>query len=709
MKAKIIRLFAAALVIALMLPLGAAAWTNDLGTSVQSPEKPYNSYTYWYDIDTSEKVPVYAKPMYTLKTTVELHGTANYTDSRFSDMASHDGNTYILDGGTGKVYILDREYAVHAVIETVTYNGETLDFTGAKGLYVDKNGLLYIADTENGRVIVTDASGRATDSILLPDSPLIPTEFSYQPVKVSVDSNGYIYIVSQGSYYGAILYSPEKEFLGFFGANTVKGTVKTVLANLYNRFFANDTKRAADAISLPYTLTDITVGPDNFVYTATGKTTTDGLETGQVCLYNPGGKNILKNPNTNFADYAVGLLSKKLQTQDLSSIAVDERGYMYLLDATYGRVFVYDRDTNLLTAFGGSLGESDLNATFYMPSAIETVGSDVLVLDGQKNNVTVFGITAYGQLVKQADDLTLDGQFSAAYPLWTEVNTLDGNSQLAYRGIAKALCDQGDYQAAMDYAYMGYDRETYATAYKQVRNAWLEENFTWLALCVIGLAAGITALLVLKKKKGMVWIKNRKTAVALSCWSHPVESFREIKEKNAGSLPIAILLLVLFYVVTVLRDTSGGFIFTVFDAESYNSLYVLLSTVGLVVLWTVSNWLVCTLLGGIGKFREIFVVTCYCLIPMIAGYAIQLILTHVLTKDEGAFLYILVYALTLYAAFMLIIGIMRIQDYEFGKFVATTALSLATMLIIIFLLFLVFMLSQQIYGWLITVYTELKY
>mgnify|MGYP004632551831 CR=1 FL=1 len=63
----------------------------------------------------------------------------------------------------------------------------------------------------------------------------------------------------------------------------------------------------------------------------------------------------------------------------------------------------------------------------------------------------------------------------------------------------------------------------------------------------------------------------------------------------------------------------------------------------------------------------------------------------------------------LYAAFMLIIGIMRIQDYEFGKFVATTALSLATMLIIIFLLFLVFMLSQQIYGWLITVYTELKY
>ena len=190
---------------------------------------------------------------------------------------------------------------------------------------------------------------------------------------------------------------------------------------------------------------------------------------------------------------------------------------------------------------------------------------------------------------------------------------------------------------------------------------------------------------------------------------HPVESFREIKEKNTGSLTAAVILLIVFYVVTVLKDTAGGFIFTVFDSESYNSLYVLLSTVGLVLLFTVSNWLVCTLFGGIGKLKEIFIVTCYSLIPIIIGYTLELILTHVLVKEEGTFIGIMVYAFMLYAAFMLIVGIMRIHDYEFGRFIRTTVLSLCAMMIIIFILFLIFMLVQQVYGWLVTVLTELKY
>ena len=46
------------------------------------------------------------------------------------------------------------------------------------------------------------------------------------------------------------------------------------------------------------------------------------------------------------------------------------------------------------------------------------------------------------------------------------------------------------------------------------------------------------------------------------------------------------MILALFYVITVVNDTMGGFAFTVFDSESYNAIYVFLSTVGLVILWT---------------------------------------------------------------------------------------------------------------------------
>ena len=64
---------------------------------------------------------------------------------------------------------------------------------------------------------------------------------------------------------------------------------------------------------------------------------------------------------------------------------------------------------------------------------------------------------------------------------------------------------------------------------------------------------------------------------------------------------------------------------------------------------------------------------------------------------------------SLYSLFMLIIGIMRIHDYEFGKFLGTSIFALAGMLIIIFLIFLVYLLTQQVIGWFGTLFVELYY
>lgn len=711
MKTKIFKLITAVLVIAVIIPsVLTSAISSGEGTSVSSPEIPYKSYTYWTDVNTSDKVAVYSKPMYALKKSIYSVDIGGNIQSSLSDVAVFKDEIFFLDAGIGKIYVLDNDYENQRIIENISYNGEKLDFTGAQGLCADKNGCIYIADTEHARVIVLDKNGTVSKLMMLPDSSLIPTEFIYSPVKVAVDSNGYTYIVSKGSYYGAILYSPQGEFLGFFGSNIVKGTVTTVLKNIWNRLFSNDKKRAADAVSLPYSLTDITVGADNFIYTATGITSDKAkIQTGQICMYNPGGKDVLGETDSNFADYNVGELENTVQTQNLSSIAVDGEGYMYALDSTYGRIFIYDSECNLLSVFGGGMGYGSQTGTFYTPAAIEINSSDIITVDSQKNIIAIFGITDYGKLVKQADSLTLKGDFTAALPIWEKIKEVDSNNQLAYRGIAKAFYDKGDNRKAIEYAYNGYDRETYGKAFKNIRNEWIEKHFVFIAIGIISAFSAIYALLIIKRRKNITLFKRAEVRNLISCMPHPVESFREIKEKNTGSLTAAVILLIVFYVVTVLKDTAGGFIFTVFDSESYNSLYVLLSTVGLVLLFTVSNWLVCTLFGGIGKFKEIFIVTCYSLIPIIIGYTLELILTHVLVKEEGTFIGIMVYAFMLYAAFMLIVGIMRIHDYEFGRFIGTTVLSLCAMMIIIFILFLIFMLVQQVYGWLVTVLTELKY
>ena len=706
--------FKKALISALVLLLSAAPLCVSAAqpgeNSAASGETPYRSYTYWTEYDNRDKIPSYSKPMYEVSTVIDSKQLGDMLDSKLNDLAvDNSGNTYLLDSGNSRVYILDSSYTPVKVLRDLTYNGQSLSFTDAKGIYADKNGNIFICDTKNARVLILDGNGTVLKELLLPDSELIPSGFEYKPIKVAVDSKGYTYIACDGSYYGAILYSPEMEFLGFFGANTVKATVTDVIKSLWKKLTSNDTKRASDEISLPYTFTDLVVDSDDFIYTATGRSGEDQIQYGQICRLNPGGKDILNASDLNFADYQIGALKRSAQIQDLSSIAVDSDGFFYALDTTYGRVFWYDSECSLLSVFGGSMGDGNQKGTFRLPSGIAVNGTDILVSDSQKNSLTVFKATDYALAVRTAQLKTLSDDFASALEDWQTVASLDSESQLAYRGLAKAYYDMGDNENAMKYAKLGADRETYADAFKEVRSKRLENSFGFIFAGVIVLAAAIALLSVYKRKHAVVLVKNETLKTALSSVAHPAESFRLVKEKHQGSVMISTVILLLLYIVTVLNDTAGGFAFTYFDTNNYNALYVLLSTVGLVVLWTVCNFLVCTLAGGIGKLSEIYCVTCYSLIPVLFGRACNLILTHLLVPDEGAFLSIFLTVCTLYTAFMLIIGIMKIHDYEFGKFVGTTIFSVIGMMIVVFLIFLVFMLSQQVFGWIKTLYIELIY
>ena len=116
----------------------------------------------------------------------------------------------------------------------------------------------------------------------------IPDDFMYQPIKVTVDSAGYTYVLSDGSYYGAILYAPSGKFLGFYGANSVKNTVTQFIAKMWKKLTSTNAKRSASASRLPYQFTDLYADKDNFIYTATGKTS-QTLQTGQIRQLSPGG------------------------------------------------------------------------------------------------------------------------------------------------------------------------------------------------------------------------------------------------------------------------------------------------------------------------------------------------------------------------------------------------------------------------------------
>ena len=699
------------LLLALLLTTMAspAMATTQVTSSASAKEGPYESYTYW-GLGGSSKSISYMKPVYEIKTTISASSMGIPLMSKISDVCSDkNGNVYILDSDAAQIHILNNEYEYQYTLSSFTYEGEEQSILGAAGIY-ERDGLLYIGNTKQSCVLVMDTQGNVLAKLGKPESRLIPEGFNYAPQKVAVDSKGYMYVSCDGSYYGAIVFSPELEFLGFYGANTVPVTVLDFLTGLVEDLFANDVKKGASALALPYQIVDLAVGSEDFIYTATGRQTKLYTMTGQVSVMNPGGKNILANSTSyNFADTAVGVYNSRTLIQNISGIDVDEDGFFYIVDSSYGRVYWYDEECNLMGVFGGSMGTGTQKGTTQYAKGVALNGLDVMVFDDTKNTVNIFGLTDYGKLLRTAQIETLMDNYAEALMLWEDVLAQDQNSQLAYRGLAKGYYTLGENDKAAEYAKLGSDRDTYANAFEKQRTAFLEKWFAPLFVAVVLLVVGLIVFSVFKKKKQFKFIRNEKVKVMTGSIAHTVESFRLVKEKQMGSLPLAFGLLIAYYLISAVSDVAKGFAFNYFNAADYSSFYVMLRTVGLVVLWTVANWLVCVLLGGIGKLKEIFIVTCYSLIPLIFSEVLSLVLSYVMIPDEFAFVEIFQTACLLYTAFMLIVGIMRVHDFEFGRFLGTTVLTLLSMVIIVFLIFLVILLAQQVFSWVMTLYIEIRY
>lgn len=707
LRKNIFKLFASiglsAVLILSVLAMGVSA-DSFRATYLGTEEIPFETYTYWEGLGLKSRTKAYCKPMYQPKVVVDSNTLGTSLFGSVDDVCTAGGYTYILDSTSSKVYVVDSNYKLKTEINKIIYNGEALSIVGASGLFV-KDQKIYIADTKNARILVINISGEVLHYLTLPESKLIPDDFNYSPQKIAVDSRDYLYISSDGSYYGALVYSPDMEFLGFYGANTVAVSVGDAIKNFINKIFSTDEKRAASVRALPYQFTDFAIGPNDFVYTVTSAAGKDTPK-GQVKRLNPGGKDVLGKEDYNFADES----NKLIHPESLKSIDVDNDGFFYVLESgNYNRIFWYDGESNLICVFGGSSGQQGQKGTVSLGGAIAINGTDIIVSDPVSKNITVYSITDYGKTVRDTQLETLNDDFEQTIEGWNEVIKADVNNQLAYRGLAKAYYTKGDYNKALDFSKLGADRETYANAFVKLRTSFLEKWFTVGVLAIAVISGVLIWLLYLKKKKCIVLVKNEKVKNMLSCVFHPFDSFRLVKEKNMGSLIGATVLLSLFYIFTALSDVLSGYAFNRFDASSYNSFFVLLRTVALVLLFVIANWLVCVLMGGIGKLKEIYTVTCYSLIPVIVSTASGIVLSHILSPDEFVFVTIFQAICTGYTFIILAVGIMKVHDFEFPQFLGTTAVTVIAMLIIVFLIFLVFMLAQQVYGWIGTIFTELKY
>lgn len=672
-----------------------------VGASAES----YDSYTYWDEISLTGRKNVKNRTMYECKKVFRARDIGVESIEELTDICIDDnGYTYLLDMKKG-IFILDNELKLVNVINSV--NGEkVLTFTDAKSIYIDEKLQIYICDTQNKRVIVCDSNGTYITTYSLPNSPLIPEKFDFKPIRVIVDSKGFVYVLSEGSYYGALLYSPDKTFMGFYGSNTVANGIIGGIQSLIKRMFPNNKKQSNSQRSLPYCFTDIVIDDNDFVYTAT-----DSANKGQIKKLNPGqGTDILDSSKMNFSDDKVNrtLLKGKAFSQKITGLDVDKNGFIFALDSTYGRIFVYDSQGRMITAFGGGMGSGTQKGTFITASAIAVNDdNEVLICDKTNNTLTVFQCNEYGKEVLRLTNLTNKGDYTEAKDGWEKILKIDKNLQIAYTGLARAYLADEDYKDAMDISLKGYDKKTYALSFEYYRTEWLLNNFKFIFIFALLLVAATCFCFGFVKKKKIKIIKNQKLSLISDVSIHPEAAFEKIKDKQEGSLIISFVLVLLFYVSTVIKTILGGFMFTGYDLSTYNSLWVLVQSAGIIVLWSVANWLVCSLSGGKGKLKEIIIVTSYSLTPVIIGQLLWTVFSNFVLPTESAVLGIISGVSILYTLLLLTIGMIRIHEFTMTKFFGTAFFTVIGMASIVFLIILVGILLQQLGGFISTLLIEI--
>lgn len=412
---------------------------------------------------------------------------------------------WIADSANNRIIRLDKDMNMTGCYKTLTGTDITA-FNNPLGIFaeVDSEGntIVYVADSKNSRGLKLKITGALTAEVLVeytkPDSQIY-TANAFTPSKVVVDKEGNVYLVSTTVNTGALRYDADGEFKGFFGANRVEQTAEVVARKVW-RMFASQEQLEAMTSSAPSEFHNFDIDDKGFIFTVTESA---NASTDAVKKLNPAGFNIWDNEVGNeyeFGDFAWGTDETSAISTKLCDVAVGDNEVFNLLDFQTGRVFQYDKNANLLFVFGTKSRPSEQEGSFTEPYAVETLGSNVYVIDGAKNDVTVFTETVFGRYVHEASILNVEGKYTEAKPIWEEVVRRDGGYTMAHIALGKAAINEGEYKTAMKYFKTAYDQENYDKAYEYYRDDFLRKNFEVIVIVLFVIIAAIVVYSTLKKK-----------------------------------------------------------------------------------------------------------------------------------------------------------------------------------------------------------------
>ncbi len=655
--------------------------------------------------------------------------------------ADSDGNVYIADPENDRIVVLDSNYKHKFTITSFTNNngveGDAL--SGCKGVFVwegleatDDGGYteskyIYVADTDNKRIVIFDANGKYIRHLDAPSSDIFEEGESYTPKALAVSSSMRIYVVSTSTYQGVMTLNNDGEFCGYIGATKAKYS----LFQIVWRNFQTQEQIESSTKVLSTALNNIDIDEDGFLWI-----TTNTIEENQaqsalrskkpdyatVKKISTSGDDIMKR-NGFFApmgEVQIGINGSAASgskqatgTSSVVDIAMGPEGTYSIIDEKRSKVYTYNDQGELLFAFGdkgSQLGNlSNVSSVTYQ-------GTNMLVLDKNTHSFTVFTRNPYGDMLLTAIKHDNERRYDLSIADWNSVLQSNNNFDAAYIGLGDAYYRSGSFEQAMEYYKVAYDTDGYSDTFQYWRKNFVEKNIIWVIVvpvAAIFLISWLFKTAAKINKKALMSGRRRRTFkeeffYAFHIIFHPFDGFWDLKHEKRGSLRGAFAWLGLAVLVFTYQATSEAFILN--PRGSMTS--VVSQMLGLVVplvLFAVANWCITTLFNGEGSFKDIFIASCYSLAPIVLIIFPSTLLTYCVTKTEATFITLIVAICYVWVGLLLFCSTMVTHDYSLGKNVLTILVTIIGMAIIMFILALFSGLLVKMASFISNIITEIQY
>lgn len=666
---------------ALLLLVGVAA--DSLKVRADSPYRTYTIDGYGYVTETQTAY----LPFETI-TKIGDEALVGPTDFTLTD----EGSMYILDSGNCRVVVSDME---GNLIDTF---GEGI-LVNPRGMYVTKDLTCYVADRDARSIFVFDRDGELIQTYGKPDHPLYGSTQDFLPLKIVVNESGTMYIICESNNNGIVQISPVEggTFLGYFGTNNTSASLWRIIW----RAIQTDAQRAKSQGNLPSTPDNMAIDEKGLIYTVTRGEKYDTLK------------------RLNIA--GVNMIECDAYEDVPAAVAVGNHDNVFVA-STNGYIYEYNNEGDLLFVFGGS---DDGQQRIGLSTKVEAIqiGADdkIYVLDSDKAQIQIFEPTEFTNYLHEALYLFSKGRYTESKVPLEEVLRMNNLFDYANMAMGKALLQEENYEEAIRYAKLAKDYDGYSDAFWEIRNEWLKRNLVTVVFIIVGLWLAKKLITLADKKwnilKGpravLEKLGSRKLIRELRYMfffiRHPIDGCYGIKRQNKVSLASANVMLIIGILFFVINKYFCGFLFKTVR-EGYYDIFsdVGLLLVGLLLI-TGCNYLMCTINEGEGKLKDIYCSFIYSLTPYLVFMPVVFAISHAVTFNESFFVEFAQLFMYAWIAVLLFISIREINNYTIKETVKIIFLTIFTILIALLLAFIIYVLWAQVFDFIQSLCGEVVY